>query len=94
MTIVLSAIGSLILLLLGIIGFFLKTLHSDLKNVIRECAANTAKINLVDQKYDNAIKLTNETTQLELKNLTNNVNNLATSVDRFIRAFTYKDGND
>jgi cobalamin biosynthesis protein CbiD len=89
--IILGAIGSLILLLLGIIGFFLRTLHGDLKTVVKECAANTAKIDLVDQKYEGAINLTNQTTQLEIRNLTDNVNNLATAVDRFVKAFTYKD---
>lgn len=76
--------GALILLLVGILGYFLRIVHSDVKSSLLESGKNKGRIELVQQQLNNDVKRIEQTTQLELKNLSENVRKLSESVQQLV----------
>lgn len=77
--------GSLIMILLFIIGYFIKIVHMDVKKAVEEAGKNKGRIELVEQQLTNDVKRIEEHTQLELRNLAQNVNRLSTSVEQLVQ---------
>lgn len=76
--------GALILLLVGILGYFLRIVHNDVKSSLLESGKNKGRIELVQQQLNNDVKRIEQTTQLELKNLSENVRKLSESVQQLV----------
>lgn len=76
--------GTLITILLGIIGFFLSRLISDVKSVIEETGKNKGRIELVEQQQQNDVKRIEQMTQFELKVMSEKVGELASSVNALV----------
>lgn len=77
--------GGLILILLAILGYFLKVVHNDVKSAIIEAGKNKGRIELVEQQLNSDVKRIEQYTQLELRNLAENVNKLSTSVEQLVQ---------
>ncbi len=77
--------GALIVLLLGILGYFLKIVHTDVQNSILEAGRNKGRIELVEQQLNSDVKRIEQYTQLELRNLAQNVNRLSASVEQLVQ---------
>lgn len=77
--------GTLILILFGIIGYFLKIVHSDAKKAVEECGKNKGKIELLELQLTSDVKRIEQTTQLELRNLADTVGKLSHSVERLVQ---------
>ena len=80
---------------LGIFGYFLKSVHKDVKDFINESSDNNrrlteelgrlkGKIELVEQESRLKYQAIQEQTQIELKNLAKNVNDLSLEVKELI----------
>jgi uncharacterized protein YoxC len=80
---------------LGIFGYFLKGVHKDVKDFINESSNNNrrlteelgrlkGKIELVEQESRLKYQAIQEQTQIELKNLAKNVNDLSLAVKELI----------
>ena len=82
--------ASIIGLCFTIIGFFLKRLLSDLKDVIQETGKNKGKIELVQQQQMNDTKRMEAMTQLELKVLSENVSELTKNVNILVISLAKK----
>lgn len=80
--------GSIITLLLSIVGFFLHRVVNDLKKYIEMTLENRSRIDLVEQQQKNDIKRIEERTQIELQQLTKNVNALSKNVHDLILKIT------
>jgi hypothetical protein len=76
--------GGLIVLLLGILGYFLKIVHGDVKTAIIEAGRNKGRIELVEQQLNSDVKRIEQTTQLELRNLAQTVTKLSASVEQLV----------
>ena len=76
--------GALILLLITILGYFFKVVHNDVKNAIIESGKNKGRIELVEQQLNSDVKRIEQYTQLELRNLAQNVNRLSASVEQLV----------
>jgi len=72
--------GAIIMILFGIIGYFLKIVHADAKKAVEDCGKNKGKIELLNQKIESDVTRIEELTQLELRTLTKNVGELSDSV--------------
>jgi len=79
-----SLISALIVVLFSIIGYFLKVLHGDIKFAVSESGKNKGRIELVEQQLTSDVKRIEQTTQLELRNLAENVNKLSISVEKLV----------
>ena len=79
-----SVLGGLVVILFSIIGYFLKVLHGDIKFAVSESGKNKGRIELVEQQLTSDVKRIEQTTQLELRNLAENVNKLSLSVERLV----------
>jgi hypothetical protein len=79
-----SLIGGLIVVLFSILGYFLKVLHGDIKFAVSESGKNKGRIELVEQQLTSDVKRIEQTTQLELRNLAENVNKLSISVEKLV----------
>ena len=77
--------GTLILILFGIIGYFLKIVHSDAKKAVEEGGKNKGKIELLELQLNSDVKRIEQTTQLELRNLAETVKKLSHSVDQLVQ---------
>lgn len=80
---VLSA-GSIIGLLLMIIGYFLNKLIHDIRKTQNECGKNKGRIELVEQQQINDIKRIEDRTQMQLSALTENVQKLSQNVNELV----------
>lgn len=76
--------GVVVMLLLAVIGYFLRTLHGDVKQLIMETGKNKGRIELVEKQLENDVKRIELVTQTHLSNLTENVNRLSTSVETLV----------
>jgi hypothetical protein len=85
MEFVLAIAGVIITLLVSILGYFLKLVHSDLKLVMVEAGKNKGRIELVEQQLNNDVKRIEQTTQLELRNLAQTVGKLSDSVEQLVQ---------
>jgi adenylosuccinate lyase len=88
---IITLAGSIIGLCFAIIGFFLKRFLLDIKNLelyfknmADEAAKTRSKLELVEQQQINDIRRIEAMTQLELKQLTNNVNDLSMNVKALV----------
>jgi len=70
--------------LIGIIGYFLRFVHSDVRKASNEINRQAGKIELIEQEHRLKFQLIQETTQQEIKNLATNVSNLSKTVERLI----------
>ena len=75
----------LILLLVGVIAYFLKIVHSDVKKAVEECGKNKGRIELVEQQVENDVKRIEQTTQLEIRNLAQSVGRLSNNVEMLVK---------
>ncbi len=76
--------GSIVGLLLVVVGYFIQRLLHDLKQTTEECGKNKGRIELVEQQQVNDIKRMEERTQMQLEALTKNVNTLSKSVNDLV----------
>lgn len=81
----LGVAGAVILILFGIIGYFLRIVHADAKKSVEECGKNKGRIELVEQQLNSDVKRIEQTTQLELRNLAQTVGKLSTSVEQLVK---------
>ena len=95
LNIVLGVAVPLLLIIFGIIGYFLRTLHSDVKSSITEQAHNYSKmsedigklkgkIELVEQEGRLKYQLVTETTQQEIKNMACKIGELSDTVGQLV----------
>ena len=84
--------GAVILILFGIIGYFLKIVHNDAKQAVIDAGKNKGSIELIKLQLDSDVKRIEQTTQLELRNLASNVNKLSISVEQLVKIQLEKSG--
>lgn len=84
--------GAVILILFGIIGYFLKIVHNDAKQAVIDAGKNKGSIELIKLQLDSDVKRIEQTTQLELRNLASNVNKLSISVEQLVKIQMEKSG--
>lgn len=84
--------GSLILLLIGVISYFLKMVHNDVKKALVEVGKNKGNIELVQLQLNSDVKRIEQTTQLELRNLADTVGKLSHSVEQLVNYQMRKEG--
>ena len=84
--------GAVILILFGIIGYFLKIVHNDAKQAVIDAGKNKGSIELIKLQLDSDVKRIEQTTQLELRNLAGNVNKLSISVEQLVKIQLEKSG--
>ena len=93
--VVLGVAVPLLLIIFGIMGYFLRTLHSDVKTSITEQAHNYSKmsedigklkgkIELVEQEGRLKYQLVTETTQQEIKNMASKIGELSDTVGQLV----------
>lgn len=93
--IILAVAIPLLLIIFGIIGYFLKTLHTDVKSAISEQTHNYSKmsedigklkgkIELVEQEGRLKYQLVTETTQQEIKNMASKIGELSDTVGQLV----------
>lgn len=85
-TLVLTVGGTIIMMAFAIIGFFLKSIYFDLRKAIEDNGKNKGRIELVESKANSEISKLNETTQLEIKNLTQTVGELSRNVNTLVQS--------
>jgi hypothetical protein len=68
----------------GIIGYFLKMIHSDVRNNTENLGKLKGKIELVEQESRLKYQAIQEQTQLEIKNLAKSVGELSDAVKQLI----------
>ena len=77
---IIGVAGTIIMVLLTVIGFFLARIVSDVKSNTEKIGKNKGKIELVEQQQLNDVQRIEETTQLELQKFGEKINDLATLV--------------
>lgn len=76
------------MLLIGIVGFFLRQTMSEVKKAIELSIQNSERIKLVEQQQRNDVKRIEETTQLEIRQLTQTIEQLSKNVDLLVTAWS------
>ena len=74
-------------ILLGIIGYFMKMIHSDVKENTEASSENKGQINLLSQRQEDDIKRVEEFTQLKLEIMAEKVGELSASVKSLVDCF-------
>jgi hypothetical protein len=69
---------------LGIIGYFLRMVHTDVRKVVEDQGKLKGKIELVEQESRLKYQAIQEQTQIELKNLAKNVGDLTDTVRQLV----------
>lgn len=85
-TILLTIAGSAFTLLLVIMGYFLKMVHNDIRSNIAETGKLKGRLELVEQKATNDIKHLQEVSQIEIKNMAENISELSKNVNKLVIA--------
>lgn len=85
-TILISVAGSAFTLLLVIMGYFLKMVHNDIRSNIAETGKLKGRLELVEQKATNDIKHLQEVSQIEIKNMAENISELSKNVNKLVIA--------
>lgn len=67
---------------MGIIGYFLKTIHNDLKKCIEDVGKLKGKIELVQQEHNLRLEKTEAVTQQKIDRLTDEVTRLAKVLEK------------
>lgn len=80
----LTVAGALITILVATLSYFLKIVHKDVKDAVIEAGKNKGRIELVEQQLNSDVKRIEQYTQLELRNLAQNVNRLSASVEQLV----------
>lgn len=88
--IIVTIVGTVIMMAFGIIGFFLKSIYGDLKKAVEDNGKNKGRIELVESKANSEISKLTETTQLEIRNLTQNVSELSKNVNNLVQSLASK----
>ena len=88
--ILLTISGTLIIILLSVIGFFIARLINDVKSNMTNIGKNKGSIELIRQKQESDILRVEKTTQLEIQALSKQVSGLATSVESLVGILTAK----
>lgn len=83
--------GGLITVLITIIGFFIARIVSDVKDNTQSIGKLEGEIELVSQRQEQDMQRIEETTQLELRQLTKEVSGLTTSVQALVEIQMKKD---
>lgn len=78
----------LIMLLLAVIGWFLNKTMQEVKHAVDLSNQNASRIELVEQQQRNDVKRIEETTQLEIRQLTQTIEQLSKNVDLLVTSFT------
>jgi hypothetical protein len=65
---------------IAIIGYFLKIVHNDVRKAVEDNGKLKGKVELVEQESRLKYQQILETTQLEIRNLTKNISDLAVAV--------------
>jgi len=90
--------GFLIVLLISVVGFFLKKIFTEIKNDVKNNTENIGKlkgsIELVEQQQIADTKRIEAMTQLELRLLSTNVSDLTKTVNTFVGALIKKGVDD
>lgn len=86
--ILLTISGTLIIILLSIIGFFIARLINDVKTNIENIGKNKGQIELVSQRQESDMQRIEKTTQLEISGLSKEVGVLSGSVNNLIVILT------
>ncbi len=68
----------------GVIGYFLRMIHTDVRNNTESLGKLKGKIELVEQEARLKYQAIQEQTQLEIKNLAKNVSELSDAVKQLI----------
>lgn len=76
------------MLLIGIVGFFLRQTMNEVKKAIELSIQNSERIKLVEQQQRNDVKRIEETTQLEIRQLTQTIEQLSKNVDLLVTAWS------
>lgn len=76
------------MLLIGVVGFFLKQTMNEVKKAIELSIKNSERIKLVEQQQRNDVKRIEETTQLEIRQLTQTIEQLSKNVDLLVTAWS------
>ena len=88
--ILLTISGTLIIILLSVIGFFIARLINDVKSNMTNIGKNKGSLELIRQKQESDILRVEKTTQLEIQALSKQVSGLATSVESLVGILTAK----
>lgn len=67
---------------IGIVGYFLKTIHADLKKCIEDVGKLKGKIELVQQEHNLRLEKTEAVTQQKIDRLTEEVTRLAKVLEK------------
>ena len=84
-----SVLGALII----ITGFFLKTLHSDLKEDIKQTSENKAALELLKLQSEGQLEQLTKTTELQITNLTKSIDTLVKEMHTVNKAIMHLNGN-
>lgn len=71
--------------MIAVVAYFLKTLHSDIKNNVQEIGKLKGKIAVLESESNNKIDKLAETTHIQLTALAKSIDNLTTSVNILIK---------
>ena len=82
MDLFLSISGVIIIILIGVVGFFLRILHTDLRTTVRDLNKLDAQVSLIKQDADSKIEKLTALTQLEMRQLTKNIEDLTSNVEK------------
>lgn len=88
--ILISIAGAAILLLFGILGYFLRIQHTDIRNAIAEQGKLKGKIELIETKITGDLTNLQQLTQLEIKNMAANITTLSKSVNKLVTALAQR----
>lgn len=87
---VLGIAGFALVSMLGVIGFFLRMLHTDMKKNIEDTGKNKGNIELIRQQQEADTKRIEAMTQLEIKQLSSHVSDLSKNVNNLVTAWAKK----
>ncbi len=79
--------------ILTAVGFFLKTLHSDLKQVIKNAAENSTKIQLLNMESNGKLDQLKEMTEVQIQSLAKQIEALAKNTHNLQKAIMHMNGN-
>ncbi len=88
--ILISIAGAATLLLFGILGYFLRIQHTDIRNSIAEQGRLKGKIELIETKITGDLTNLQQLTQLEIKNMAANITTLSKSVNKLVTALAQR----
>jgi len=84
LTIVITITGSIFSLLFIVIGYFLKTVHNDVRINTSDNGKLKGKVELLEQKSSSDLKLMQEMTQMELRTMASSISILSANVNSLV----------